>query len=289
MHRRQPYRPVNPLTGLRGTRAAAVSYRALAPGGAGRSYGISAMHSLARHSATQSVTRGHDQFLSCGGTPSDHCSLITAHYRYASPDGDGGHNNSRLDACHIVRRLFLFLLLCLFIYAFDSSFHAMIAPYIHNGTEIICVNDTSVYENMAFPNVVSDLDFQSYLKKHNKQLNPIVRFEKKHSLCYRISNLVVVKKTNCYVCLFYINAAWDHSRSLVYAVYDLSGKELYSQLLSSEDKLLGNNDGSYRQTAYSLDNNILSLWIYYRDNHYYGPISKTEHFRYQIADDGVLR
>ena len=35
--------------------------------------------SLARHSATQSVTRGHDQFLSCGGTSSNHCSLITAH------------------------------------------------------------------------------------------------------------------------------------------------------------------------------------------------------------------
>ena len=38
--------------------------------------------SLARHSATQSVTRGHDQFLSCGGTSSNHCSLITAHSSY---------------------------------------------------------------------------------------------------------------------------------------------------------------------------------------------------------------
>ena len=61
MHHVRPYRPVQPLTGLRETRAAAVSYRALAPGGAGRSY----------------------------GTSSDHCSLITAHYRYASPNGDG--------------------------------------------------------------------------------------------------------------------------------------------------------------------------------------------------------
>lgn len=171
---------------------------------------------------------------------------------------------------------------------YDSSFHAMIAPYINNGTEKICINDTSVYENMAFPNGVSDLAFQSYLKTHNKQLNPIVLFEKDHGLCYRISNLVVLKNTDCYVCLFYINAAWDFSRSLVYAVYDWSGKELYSKLLSSEDRLLGYNDGVYRQTAYYLDSNLLSLWIYCRYIHYDGPIAKTEHCQYRIADDGVL-
>ncbi|MBO7586772.1 MAG: hypothetical protein J6T13_06295 [Bacteroidales bacterium] len=71
------YRPGNPLTGLRGTRIAAVSYRALAPGGAGRSCGISTMHPLACHSATHSVTRGHDLPQSCGGTSIN--PLITAH------------------------------------------------------------------------------------------------------------------------------------------------------------------------------------------------------------------
>lgn len=77
MTHRRPYRPVQPLTGLRETRAAAVSYRALAPGGAGWSYGITATHTLARHSATHPITRGHDMPQSCGGTFTDHCSLIT--------------------------------------------------------------------------------------------------------------------------------------------------------------------------------------------------------------------
>ena len=136
----------------------------------------------------------------------------------------------------------------------DSTFHAMIAPYICC-TEKIHANDTSVYENMGFPNVLPDLTLQSYLKTHNVQLNPIVNFEEDHGLCYRISNLIVLKEMNCYVCLFYINAAWDLSRSLVYSVYDSLGTELFSKLLSSDDKLLGNNDGCYRQTVFSLNNN----------------------------------
>ena len=77
MTHRRPYRPVQPLTGLRETRAAAVSYRALALGGAGWSYGITATHTLARHSATHPITRGHDMPQSCGGTPIN--PLITAH------------------------------------------------------------------------------------------------------------------------------------------------------------------------------------------------------------------
>ena len=60
MHHVRPYRPVQPLTGLRETRAAAVPYRALAPGGAGRSYGISATRIIPQ-------------------TPTDHYSLITDH------------------------------------------------------------------------------------------------------------------------------------------------------------------------------------------------------------------
>ena len=60
MHHVRPYRPVQPLTGLRETRATAVSYQALAPGGAGRSYGISATRIIPQ-------------------TPTDHYSLITDH------------------------------------------------------------------------------------------------------------------------------------------------------------------------------------------------------------------
>ena len=171
--------------------------------------------------------------------------------------------------------------------AYDSTFHAMIAPYI-SCTEKICVSDTSVYDNMTFPNVISDLTLQSYLKKYNTQLNPITIFEKDHGLCYRISNLIVLKNPDCYVCLFYINAAWDFSRSLVYAVYDSSGTEMYSKLLSSDDKLFGNNDGCYRQTVCSLDSNLLSLWVYCRENYYDGHVAKTDHFLYWRANDGVL-
>ena len=79
MHRCRPYLLVLPKTGLRETRAAAVSYRALAPDGAGRSCRISTTHPLARHSATQFVIRGHDLPQLCGGNSSDHCSLIPAH------------------------------------------------------------------------------------------------------------------------------------------------------------------------------------------------------------------
>ena len=80
MHHRRPYRLVNPLTGLRRTRTAAVSYRALAPGGAGRSRGISATRIIPQ-------------------TPTDHYSLITDHsYVYCAdnpvklvdPNGEEG-------------------------------------------------------------------------------------------------------------------------------------------------------------------------------------------------------
>ena len=61
MHHRRPYRLVQSLTGLRETRTAAVSYQALAPGGAGRSCGISATHTLA-----QPLTNHHSLIT-------DHC------------------------------------------------------------------------------------------------------------------------------------------------------------------------------------------------------------------------
>lgn len=169
----------------------------------------------------------------------------------------------------------------------DSTFYPMIAPYIYC-TEKIHANDTSVYENMAFPNLLHDLTLQSYLKTHNVQLNPIITFEKDHGLCYRISNLIVLKNMNYYVCLFYINAAWDLSRSLVYAVYDSLGTEMFSKLLSSDDKLLGNNDGCYRQTAFSLNNNYLTLWIYCQESYYDRNVANSEQFQYWIDKDGIL-
>lgn len=170
---------------------------------------------------------------------------------------------------------------------YDSTFHTMIEPYIHC-TEKIYANDTSIYENMVFPNLVSDLTLQSYLKTHNVQLHPITIFEKDHGLCYRISNLIVLKEKNYYLCLFYINAAWDLSRSLVYAVYDSLGTEMFSKVLSSEDKLLGNNDGCYRQTVFSVNNNYLTLWIYCRESYYDGNVVDSEQFQFWIDKDGVL-
>lgn len=172
---------------------------------------------------------------------------------------------------------------------YDSTFHAMIAPYIYC-TEKIHANDTSVYENMAFPNLVPNLTLQSYLKTHNVQLLPITIFEEDHGLCYRISNLIVLqlKEKNYYLCLFYINAAWDLSRSLVYAVYDSLGTEMFSKLLSSEDKLLGNNDEYYRQTVFSLNNNLLTLRIYCRESYYDGNVVNLEQFQYWIDKNGIL-
>jgi hypothetical protein len=171
--------------------------------------------------------------------------------------------------------------------SYDSAFHAMIAPYIYY-TDKIDANDTSVYENMAFPNLVSDLTLQSYLKTHNVQLHPIAIFEEDHGLCYRVSNLIVLKRRNHYICLFYINAAWDLSRSLVYAVYDSSGTELFSKLLSSEDKLLGNDDECYRQAAFSLNDDLLTLWVYCRESYYAGNVVDSEQFQYWIDNEGIL-
>ncbi len=78
MHRRQPYRPVNPLTGIWAPRGNAL-YRYASPDGDGRSCEISTTHPLARHSATHAVTCGHDLPQLCGGNSSDHYSLIPAH------------------------------------------------------------------------------------------------------------------------------------------------------------------------------------------------------------------
>ena len=172
--------------------------------------------------------------------------------------------------------------------AHDSTFHSMIAPYIYC-SEKIHADDTSVYENMGFPNLLPNLTLQSYLKTHNAQLKPIITFEEDHGLCYCISNLIVLKEMNHYVCLFYINAAWDLSRSLVYAVYDSLGTEMFSKLLSSDDKLLGNNDGCYRQTVFSLDNNLLTLWVYCRESYYDHNVANSKQFQYWIDKDGVLR
>ena len=79
MHRCQTYRLMNPLTGIWAPHRNALGYRYASPSGDGWSCGISTTHSLARHSATHSVTCKHDLPQSCGGTSSDHCSLITAH------------------------------------------------------------------------------------------------------------------------------------------------------------------------------------------------------------------
>ena len=78
MNRRRTYRLMNPLTGIWAPRGNAF-YRYASPDGDGRSCEISTTHPLARHSATHAVTCGHGLPQSCGGTPSDHCSLITAH------------------------------------------------------------------------------------------------------------------------------------------------------------------------------------------------------------------
>ena len=82
MHRCQTYRLMNPLTGIWAPHRNALGYRYASPSGDGWSCGISTTHSLARHSATHSVTCKHDLPQSCGGTSSDHCSLITAHSSY---------------------------------------------------------------------------------------------------------------------------------------------------------------------------------------------------------------
>ena len=60
----------------------ALGYRYASPNGDvwspdGWSYGITATHTLARHSATHPITRGHDMPQSCSGTPIN--PLITAH------------------------------------------------------------------------------------------------------------------------------------------------------------------------------------------------------------------
>lgn len=169
----------------------------------------------------------------------------------------------------------------------DSTFLVMIEPYIYY-SEKVHANDTSVYENMGFPNFLPNLTLQSYLKTHNAQLKPIINFEEDNGLCYSISNLIVLKEMNYYVCVFYINAAWDLSRSLVYAVYDSLGTELFSKLLSSDDKLLGNNDGCYRQTVFSLNNNYLTLWIYCRKSYYDRNVVNSEQLQYWIDKNGVL-
>ncbi|MBO7491043.1 MAG: matrixin family metalloprotease [Bacteroidales bacterium] len=63
MNRCRPYRLVHPLRGCGDTRGNAIGYRYISPDGDGWSYGISATYSLAQ-------------------SPSDHSSLITAHWFY---------------------------------------------------------------------------------------------------------------------------------------------------------------------------------------------------------------
>lgn len=170
---------------------------------------------------------------------------------------------------------------------FSANFRKMIVPY-NIKTKTLFLSDTMVFDNMAFHNIVSDLELQTYLKTHNSTLKSIVDFENTSGLWYRISNLLVLSCSQNYVCIYYINAAWDRSRSLIYVVYNKAGDELFSEILSTEDTLLTCPDDYYKQTALSIKDNILYLEIFNHNHFYDGEIESVERNRYEINRNGVI-
>lgn len=169
----------------------------------------------------------------------------------------------------------------------DAYFRKKIVQY-KTRAKVLFLNDTAVVENMAFPNMLSDLKLQAYLKTHNSILKSVVDFENTNGLCYRISNLLVISCLQNYICIYYINAAWDRSRSLVYVVYNKAGDELFSEILSTEDSLLNGYEGYYKQAALSIKKNILLLEVLNHNFFYDGEIEYVERNRYEINRKGII-
>ena len=61
-----------------------------------------------------------------------------------------------------------------------------------------------------------------------------------------------------------------------------------SEILSTEDELFNNNENYYKQTAVSIQNNLLELLIVFCSDFYSGKKDMTEFIQYKIEMDGSL-
>jgi len=108
---------------------------------------------------------------------------------------------------------------------------------------------------------------------------------------YAMNKLQAFKKpeTSNFIILFYIRAAWDLSRSLVYAVFDSFGNEVYSQVLVTEDPIIEDNPQKvYKQTLYKVDDSHIEILVF-ESTDFYGDLqAKQTYINYLINEDGSL-
>jgi len=108
---------------------------------------------------------------------------------------------------------------------------------------------------------------------------------------YAMNKLQAFKKpgTSNFILLFYIKAAWDLSRSLVYAVFDSFGNEVYSQVLVTEDPIIEDNPQKvYKQTLYKVDDSHIEILVF-ESTDFYGDLqAKQVYINYLINEDGSL-
>ena len=177
----------------------------------------------------------------------------------------------------------------------DSTFLLLIEPYCRTVFPLYCT-DLDYWDN------TDELDPTNYELQMKYLLNISAISKLSESLVYDnkgklagsyyyINKLQAFKKseTSNFIILFYIRAAWDLSRSLVYAVFDSFGNEVYSQVLVTEDPVIEDNPQKvYKQTLYKVDDSHIEILVF-ESTDFYGDLqAKQTYINYLINEDGSL-
>jgi hypothetical protein len=177
----------------------------------------------------------------------------------------------------------------------DSTFLFLINPYYKKILPVYCT-DLDLIENMS---CLDETNFElrsKYLMNISaiSQLSKFAIYDNGKFIgsSYVINKLQIIKRPgmSVYITLFYIKAPWDNSRSLVYAVLDSLGNEIYSKILVTEDSIIENNPQKmYKQTLYMLDYSHIEILVF-KSTDFYGDLkAEQDYYNYLINEDGSLK
>lgn len=177
----------------------------------------------------------------------------------------------------------------------DSTFLQLIEPYCRTDFPLFCT-DLDYRDNMYIPDPTNYELQMKYLINISaiSKLSESFVYDNKGNLAgsyYYMNKLQAFKKSrsSSFIVLFYIKAAWDLSRSLVYAVLDSSGKEIFSQILVTEDPTIEDNPHDiYKQTLCKIDESHIEISLFRSTNSYGDLKAERDYFYYLINEDGSL-
>lgn len=176
----------------------------------------------------------------------------------------------------------------------DSTFLLLIKPYCRTDFPLYCTD-------LDYEDNTDELDPTNFELQMKYLVNIFAISKLSKFLVYVDGNIVgssyAINKlrafkrpgTSNFVLLFYIKGSWDLSRSLVYAVLDSSGKEVFSQVLVTEDPTIEDNPQDiYKQTLCKIDESHIEISLFRSTNSYGDLKAERDYFYYQINEDGSL-